>query len=97
METTAWFFKSLLVALLMPPGNGLLLLGLAGLFRRRRWAFGMAAAGALLLLLQSLPLVSGALMASLEKATAAVFTRPSHCRRTPSHAAPAEVASPTTS
>ena len=33
---TVWFLKSLLVALLMPPGNGLLLLGLAGLFRRRR-------------------------------------------------------------
>ena len=64
---TVWFLKSLLVALLMPPGNGLLLLGLAGLFRRRRWAFGLATAGALLLLLQSLPLVSGALMASLEK------------------------------
>jgi uncharacterized SAM-binding protein YcdF (DUF218 family) len=64
---TVWFLKSLLVALLMPPGNGLLLLGLAGLFRRRRWACGLATAGALLLLLQSLPLVSGGLMASLEK------------------------------
>ncbi len=64
---TAWFLKSLLVALLMPPGNGLLLLGLAGLFRRRRWAFGLASAGALSLLLQSLPPVSGALMASLEE------------------------------
>lgn len=63
---TLWFLKSLLVILLMPPGNGLLLLGLAGLFRRRRWAFGLAVLGALLLLLQSLPLVSGALMASLE-------------------------------
>jgi len=64
---TVWFLKSLLVALLMPPGNGLLLLGLAGLFRRRRWAFGLAMFGALLLLLQSLPLISGALMASLEE------------------------------
>ena len=64
---TLWFLKSLLVALLMPPGNGLLLLGLAGLFRRRRWAFGLAAAGGLVLLLQSLPPVSSALMASLEE------------------------------
>ena len=64
---TAWFLKSLLVALLMPPGNGLLLLGVAGLFRRRRWAFGLATAGALLLLLQSLPPASSALMATLEE------------------------------
>lgn len=63
---TLWFLKGLLVIFLLPPGNGLLLLGLAGLFRRRRWAFGLAAVATLLLLLQSLPLVSGALMASLE-------------------------------
>jgi uncharacterized SAM-binding protein YcdF (DUF218 family) len=65
--SAAWFFKDLLVTLLLPPGNGLLLIGIAGLFRRRRWAFGVAAVGALLLLLQSLPPVSGALMASLEE------------------------------
>ncbi len=65
--STAWFFKDLLVILLLPPGNGLLLLCVAGLFRRRRWAFGMAAFGAGLLILQSLPLVSEALMASLEQ------------------------------
>jgi uncharacterized SAM-binding protein YcdF (DUF218 family) len=65
--STAWFFKDLLLTLLLPPGNGLLLIGIAGLFRRSRWAFGLAAVGALLLLLQSLPPVSGALMASLEE------------------------------
>jgi uncharacterized SAM-binding protein YcdF (DUF218 family) len=64
--SAAWFFKDILVAFLLPPGNALLLLSLAGLFRHRRWAFGLAMLGALLLLLQSLPLVSGALMASLE-------------------------------
>lgn len=59
--------KDLLVILLLPPGNGLLLLCLAGLYRRRRWAFGLAACATALLVLQSLPLVSGALMASLEQ------------------------------
>ena len=39
----------------------------AGLWRRRRWAFGLAAFGTALLVLQSLPLVAGALMASLEE------------------------------
>ena len=29
--------------LLLPPANGLALLGVAGLLRRRRWAFGLAA------------------------------------------------------
>ena len=64
--TVAWLIKSWLVALLLPPGNGLLLLGLAALYRRRRWAFGLALLGGLLLLLQSLPLVGSALMGSLE-------------------------------
>jgi uncharacterized SAM-binding protein YcdF (DUF218 family) len=59
--------KDLVVAFFLPPGNGLLLLCVAGLFRRRRWAFGMAAFGTALLILQSLPPVSGALMASLER------------------------------
>jgi uncharacterized SAM-binding protein YcdF (DUF218 family) len=65
--SVAWFFKDLLVILLLPPGNGLLLLGIAGLCRRRRWAFGLAAFATALLVLQSLPLVAGALMASLER------------------------------
>ena len=62
----AWFLKDLLVILLLPPANSLLLLGVAGLYRRRRWAFGLAAFATALLVLQSLPLVAGALMASLE-------------------------------
>ena len=64
--SVAWVIKSWLAALLLPPGNGLLLLGLAALYRRRRWAFGLALLGGLLLLLQSLPLVGSALMGSLE-------------------------------
>ena len=64
--TVAWAIKSLLAALLLPPGNGLALLGLAALYRRRRWAFGLALVGGLLLLLQSLPLVGSALMGTLE-------------------------------
>lgn len=63
----AWFFKSLLSALLLPPGNGLLLLAIAGLGRRRRWAFSLAFLGAFLLLLQSLPLVGSGLMETLER------------------------------
>lgn len=65
--TVAWFFKSLLSAMLLPPGNGLLLITLAGFWRRRRWAFPLAFLGALLLLLQSLPLVGSALMGTLER------------------------------
>ncbi|HYO26656.1 MAG TPA: hypothetical protein VER68_00160, partial [Azonexus sp.] len=65
--SAAWFAKDLLVILLLPPANGLLLLCIAGLYRRRRWAFGLAAFGTALLVLQSLPLVAGALMASLEE------------------------------
>lgn len=62
----AWWLKTILACLLLPPGNGLALLGLAALQRRRRWAFGVALAGGLLLLLQSLPLVGTALMGTLE-------------------------------
>jgi len=65
--SAAWFLKDLLVILLLPPANGLLLICLAGFWRRRRWAFGLAAFGTALLVLQSLPLVAGALMASLEE------------------------------
>ena len=59
-------FKLLLGSLALPPGNGLFPLLLAALFRRRRWAFGLALCGGGLLLLQALPLVSGTLMATLE-------------------------------
>lgn len=62
----AWLLKTMLSVLLLPPGNGLALLGLAALKRRRRWAFGMALAGGFLLFLQSLPLVGTALMGTLE-------------------------------
>ena len=65
--SATWFFKDLLVILLLPPGNGLLLLCIAGLGRRRRWAFGLAAFATALVILQSLPPVAGALMASLER------------------------------
>jgi uncharacterized SAM-binding protein YcdF (DUF218 family) len=64
--SVAWSFKEILVALLLPPGNGLFLICVAGLFRRRRWAFGLAALGTALLTLQSLPPVAGLLMAPLE-------------------------------
>ncbi|MBS1140432.1 MAG: hypothetical protein H6R13_1885 [Proteobacteria bacterium] len=63
----AWFIKSLLSALLLPPGNGLLLIAVAGLGRRRRWAFPLAFLGGFLLLLQSLPLVGSGLMGTLER------------------------------
>ncbi len=59
--------KILFGSLLLPPGNGLLLLGLAGLFRRRRWALGVALLGGGLLLMQSMPLVSQSLMGALEQ------------------------------
>lgn len=64
--TFAWAIKGLLAALLLPPGNGLALLGLAALYRRRRWAFAVALFGGILLFLQSLPLVGLALMGTLE-------------------------------
>ncbi|MCL2345103.1 MAG: YdcF family protein [Desulfobulbus sp.] len=63
----AWLLKNLFATLLLPPANGLLLLALAGLFRRRRWAAGLATVGALLLLIQSLPPVAGWLTGTLEE------------------------------
>lgn len=66
MVSLPLLLKTLLTVLLLPPGNGLALLGLAACFRRRRWAFGLALLGGALLFLQSLPIVSTALMASLE-------------------------------
>lgn len=62
----AWLLKTILATLLLPPGNGLALLGLAALRRKRRWAFGVALLGGFLLFLQSLPLVGTALMGTLE-------------------------------
>src|SRR5574343_942988 len=64
--TLAWVLKGLLAAALLPPGNGLLLLAWAAVFRRRRWALGVALLGGGLLWLQSLPLVGTALMGTLE-------------------------------
>lgn len=72
--TSAWFLKNLIATLLLPPANGLLLLGLAGLFRKRRWAFGLAVLAGGMLLLQSLPLVSDALIDSLERRAGPVLT-----------------------
>ncbi len=64
--TFAWFLKTLLSTLLLPPGNALALLALACFRRRKRWAFAVAVSGGVLLLLQSLPLVGTALMGTLE-------------------------------
>ncbi len=63
----AWNLKILISTLLLPPGNGLLLIALAGAWRRRRWAFALAACGGALLLAQSLPFVAGRLIATLEE------------------------------
>lgn len=69
-----WLFKNLLGTLLLPPANALLLLALAGVFRKRRWSFGLAVFAGLLMFVQCLPVVSGALMATLEDRAGAVFT-----------------------
>lgn len=71
--TTAWLLKNLIGTLLLPPANSLLLLGLAGAFRKRRWAFWLACLAALLLLAQCLPVVSRALMAPLEQQAGGAF------------------------
>ena len=62
--SSVFIFKNLLGTLLLPPANGLLLLLVAALFRRRRWAFGLALIGGVLLFLQSLPIVASTLVAS---------------------------------
>ena len=72
--TFAWFLKQCVAALLLPPGNGLFLLLLAGLFRRRRWAPGVAVLGTALLFLPALPPVAQALMGTLERQAGAVVT-----------------------
>jgi uncharacterized SAM-binding protein YcdF (DUF218 family) len=66
----AWTLKILISTLLLPPGNGLALLCIAGIFRRRRWAFGLAAAATMLSIAQCLPAVADRLIASLEKQSA---------------------------
>jgi uncharacterized SAM-binding protein YcdF (DUF218 family) len=71
-----WLFKTLLGTLLLPPANGLALLALAGLFRRRRWAFGLAVLATALLVLQSLPLVADSLLRSLENRAGPVLEEP---------------------
>ncbi|NTV69586.1 MAG: YdcF family protein [Azonexaceae bacterium] len=70
--TLAWAFKILISTLLLPPGNGLALLCMAGIFRRRRWAFGLAMAATGLLLAQCLPAGAGLLIATLESQTTAI-------------------------
>ena len=70
----AWLLKTLLGMLMLPPTNALLLLGLAGVFRKRRWSFGLAVFAGLLMLAQCLPPVSGALIATLEDRAGSVLT-----------------------
>ena len=70
----AFLLKNLLGGLLLPPTNGLLLLGLAALFHRRRWALGLALVGGCLSLAQSLPPVASALIATLEERAGPALT-----------------------
>ncbi|PKO39947.1 MAG: YdcF family protein [Betaproteobacteria bacterium HGW-Betaproteobacteria-4] len=70
--TFALTLKLLISTLLLPPGNGLALLCVAGLYRRRRWAFGLAVAATLLSIAQCLPVVADALIATLENQSAAI-------------------------
>lgn len=70
----AWLLKNLLGNLLLPPANVLLLLGIAGVFHKRRWSFGLAFFSGMLLLAQSLPPVASALMGALEERAGPVLT-----------------------
>jgi uncharacterized SAM-binding protein YcdF (DUF218 family) len=72
--TIVWFIKNLFGALLLPPGNGLLLLGIAGVFRKKRWAFGLSLVAGALLFAQSLPVVSQRLISSLEQTAGPVVS-----------------------
>lgn len=72
----SFLLKNLLATLLLPPGNGLLLLGLAGFFRRRRWALPLASFAGLLLLAQSLPIVAFTLISTLEERAGPVLGTP---------------------
>lgn len=74
--TTAWLLKTLFGTALLPPTNALLLLGLAGIYRKRRWAFGLALFAGLLMLAQSLPPVANGLMTTLEAQAGAVPSEP---------------------
>lgn len=71
-----WILKTLIGSLLLPPTNGLLLLALGFFIRKRRGGLAVALLGSLLLLAQSLPLVSGALIATLEERAGPVITDP---------------------
>lgn len=73
--TLAFLLKNMLGTLLLPPANGLVLLALAALLRRRRSALALAVAGALLLWAQSLPIVARSLIAPLEAQAGPVFTQ----------------------
>lgn len=68
-----FYFKNLLGTLFLPPANGLALLLLALLFRRRRGALAMAVIGGTLLFAQSLPIVARALIAPIEAQAGQVF------------------------
>ena len=70
--TLAWALTTLISMLLLPPGNGLALLCVAGIFRRRRWAFGLAVVAAVLTIAQCLPAVAGLLISPLENQSAAI-------------------------
>lgn len=70
--TFALTLKLLISTLLLPPGNGLALLCVAGLYRRRRWAFGLAVAATMLTIGQCLPVVADALIATLENRSVAI-------------------------
>ncbi|UCV19191.1 YdcF family protein [Ferribacterium limneticum] len=70
--SVAWTLKILISTLLLPPGNGLALLCVAGVFRCRRWAFGLAVAATMLSIAQCMPAVAGLLIASLENQSAAI-------------------------
>lgn len=74
--TSAWLLKTLIGAAFLPPTNALLLLGLAGIYRKRRWAFGLAMFAGLLMLAQSLPPVANSLMAILEAQAGTVPSEP---------------------
>ena len=72
--TLAFLLKNLLGTLLLPPANGLALLLLAFLLRKRRGALAMALLGGALLFVQSLPIAARALIASLEAQAGPVFS-----------------------
>jgi uncharacterized SAM-binding protein YcdF (DUF218 family) len=72
----AFLLKNTIATLVLPPGNGLALLALAGLFRRRRWAFGVAVLAGTLLYAQSTPLVVHFLIAPLEQRAGPAVSNP---------------------